>query len=48
MNEKVEEFNPQTDMLFGDWTAGVFKNIRSIKTALWVLVILEAAKFILW
>ncbi len=31
-----------------DWTEGLYKNVRWIKVGLWVLVGLEAAKFVVW
>ena len=31
-----------------DWTEGLYKNIRAIKVGVWLLVALEAAKFVLW
>ena len=38
----------EEEMLAEDWTGGVYKNLAWIKTALWLLVALEVAKFILW
>jgi len=36
------------DILVEDWTEGLYKNVRWIKVGLWLLVLLEAAKFVLW
>ncbi len=36
------------DMETQDWTEGLYKNLAWIKVGVWLLVGLEAAKFILW
>lgn len=36
------------EMLVEDWTEGMFKNLSHIKLGIWLLVVLEAAKFLIW
>lgn len=36
------------DMETQDWTEGLYKNVSAVKVGVWLLVLLEAAKFVLW
>ena len=36
------------DMETQDWTEVLYKNVSAIKVGVWLLVALEAAKFVLW
>lgn len=36
------------DMPVEEWTEGVFKRLTALTTGVWLLVALEAAKFLLW
>jgi hypothetical protein len=36
------------EMAVEDWTEGMYKNLSAIKVGVWLLVILECAKFVIW
>lgn len=44
-NSRVE-YNKE--MAVEDWTEGLYKNVGAIKVGVWLLVLLEIAKFVLW
>ena len=46
METKVEKY--EEEMEFGDFLASFYKGVNHIRVGIWCLVVLEAAKFILW
>ena len=40
--------NYDKEMAVEDWTEGMYKNLTAIKVGVWLLVLLETAKFVLW
>ena len=46
MENKVQGYNDEMEM--GNFLEDVYRGITQIRTAVWLLVALEAAKFVLW
>jgi hypothetical protein len=45
-NDDVKNYD--TEMEVADWTENVYKGINHIRVGVWLLVVLEAAKFLIW
>ena len=45
-NDEVKNYD--TEMEVADWTENVYKGINHIRVGVWLLVVLEAAKFVVW
>ena len=44
--ENVENYEEEMD--FGEFIANVYRGVNHIRVGVWLLVILEAAKFVIW